>query len=97
MFVIYFTKLIIYFRKEGEECSTMYDKVPESLKTQLLVKAKVEDPEIQQQRAETVKTKTVAELSQVTSLTEFPVPDNIERLYSRQPGAVERKKRFREK
>merc|ERR1712226_41964 len=84
-------------RKEGEEGSTMYDKVPESLKTQLLVKAKVEDPEIQQQRAETVKTKTVAELSQVTSLPEFPVPDNIERLYSRQPGAVERKKRFREK
>ena len=75
----------------------MYDKVPESLKTQLLCKSKIEDPEIQQQRAEVVKSKTVAELSQVTSLTEFPVPDNIERLYTKQPGAVERKKRFREK
>merc|ERR1719210_2266961 len=84
-------------RKEGEDGGTMYDKVPESLKAQLLVKTKVEDPEIQQQRAEVVKSKTVAELSRVTSLTEFPVPDNIERLYSRQPGAVERKKRFREK
>merc|ERR1719362_1682864 len=30
----------------------MYDKVPDSFKTQLLVKAKVEDPEIQKQRAE---------------------------------------------
>merc|ERR1719328_32866 len=54
-------------RKQGEDGGTMYDKVPESLKAQLLVKTKVEDPEIQQQRAEVVKTKTVAELSQVTS------------------------------
>ena len=75
----------------------MYDKVPASLKSQLLVKATVEDPEIQIERAEIVKTKTVNELSQVTTLSEFPVPEAIEKLISRQPGAVERKKRFREK
>ena len=75
----------------------MYEKVPESLKCQLLVKATYEDPELQKERAETVKTKSVNELSQVTALSEFPVPEAIERLISRQPGAVERKKRFREK
>merc|ERR1719412_1983997 len=84
-------------RKEGEGgLKGMYDKVPETFKTQLLVKATVEDPEIQAQRAELIKEKSVNELSQVTSFSEFPVPDTIERLASRQ-GAVERKKRFREK
>ena len=75
----------------------MYDKVPESLKCQLLVKATVEDPEIQKERAETVKTKSVNELSQVTALSEFPVPEVVIKLISRESGAVERKKRFREK
>ena len=51
-------------RKEGESgMKGMYDKVPASLKSQLLVKATVEDPEIQIERAEIVKTKTVNELS----------------------------------
>ena len=92
-----YSKIIAYFRKEGEGgLKGMYDKVPETFKTQLLVKATVEDPEIQAQRAELIKEKSVNELSQVTSFSEFPVPDTIERLASRQ-GAVERKKRFREK
>ena len=92
-----YSKIIAYFRKEGEGgLKGMYDKVPEAFKTQLLVKATVEDPEIQAQRAELIKEKSVNELSQVTSFSEFPVPDTIERLASRQ-GAVERKKRFREK
>ena len=87
-----------HYRKEGEgDGKGMYDKVPESLKTQLLVKATVEDPEVQKERADLIKTKTVKELSQVTSFSDFPVPENIEKLVSRQPGAVERKKRFREK
>ena len=87
-----------HYRKEGGgDGKGMYDKVPESLKTQLLVKATVEDPEVQKERADLVKTKTVKELSQVTSFSDFPVPENIEKLVSRQPGAVERKKRFREK
>ena len=91
--------MVAYRKEEGAGgMKGMYDKVPDSFKTQLLVKAKVEDPEIQKQRAEVVKTKTVNELSQVTSFKEFPVPDNIENLVNpRQPGAVERKKRFREK
>ena len=87
-----------YYRKEGEDAGKgMYDKIPESLKSQLMVKSLVEDPEVQKERADVVKTKSVKELSQVTSFSDFPVPENIEKLVSRQPGAVERKKRFREK
>ena len=71
--------------------------MPESLKTQLLVKAAVEDPEVQKERAEILKSKTVNELSQISALSEFPLPEAIEELVYHRPGAVERKKRFREK
>ena len=43
-------------------------------------RARVETPEIQHERAETVKNKTVAELSQINSLSEFPLPKQIENL-----------------
>ena len=54
--------------------------VPESLKSQLLVKSKVEKPEVQKQRAELVSSKSVSELSQVTSLSDFPIPTTLERI-----------------
>ena len=57
-----------------------YDALPDSLKSEVLVRARVETPEIQAERAETVKTKTVAELSQINSLAEFPLPKPIENL-----------------
>lgn len=47
------------------------------------MKAKVEDPEIQRQRAALVSSKSVSELSQVTSLSDFPIPSTLERLISR--------------
>ena len=42
------------------------------------MKAECEDPEIQAARAEVVKSKSVHELSQVTSLADVPIPDVIE-------------------
>ena len=75
----------------------LYEKLPGHLKTELLVKAAVEDPELQKERAAIVKSKTVNELSQISALSEFPLPEAIEELVHHRPGAVERKKRFREK
>ena len=65
---------------------------PESLKKQLLVKAKMEDPEVQRQRQEIVNTRTVAELSEVHGLGDFPVPTTLERLVdkSKRKSRVER-------
>ena len=60
--------------------ASLYDALPDSLKSEVLVRARVETPEIQAERAETVKTKTVAELSQINSLAEFPLPKPIENL-----------------
>merc|ERR1712126_160185 len=62
------------------------EMVPDSLKAQLLVKSKVEKPEVQKQRAELVSSKSVSELSQVTSLSEFPIPTTLERIISRSKG-----------
>ena len=58
----------------------IYASLPRSLKSEVLVRARVETPEVQAERAETVKTKTVAELSQINSLSEFPLPKPIENL-----------------
>ena len=60
--------------------------LPESLKSQLLVKSKIEKPEVQKERAQLVSSKSVSELSQVTSLNEFPIPTTLERLISKSKG-----------
>ena len=54
--------------------------LPESMTKQLLVKAKMEDPEVQKQRQEIVNTKSVAELGEIHGLSDFPVPATLERL-----------------
>jgi len=61
----------------------MYATLPKSLKSELLVKSCVEDPEVQQERMALTQSKSVSELSQIKSLSEFPIPDNIEKLISR--------------
>ena len=48
------------------------------METKLLVKTETEDPEVQAARAEIVKSKSVNELSQITSLADIPIPDAIE-------------------
>ena len=65
---------------------------PESMKKQLLVKARMEDPEVQKQRQEIVNTRTVAELSEVHGFGDFPIPTTLERLVdkSKRQSRVER-------
>lgn len=74
-------------KKEG-----IYGTLPKALtEAQCRVRSRTEDPDMQKERAEVVKNKTVSELSQITSFSDFPVP------FARGPRPVERKKRFREK
>merc|ERR1712033_66130 len=61
----------------------MYATLPKSLKSGLLVKSCVEDPEIQQERMALTQSKSVSELSQIKSLSDIPIPENIEKLISR--------------
>ena len=62
------------------------EMMPDSLKSQLLVKSKVEKPEVQKERAELVSSKSVSELSQVTTLSDFPIPTTLERMMSKSKG-----------
>ena len=63
---------------------SVYGSLPRSVKEQqLLVKAKVEDPEKVRERQEIVRTKSPSQLSQITSLSDFPVPTPVENMLKR--------------
>ena len=62
--------------------------MPVSMKAEVLVRSRVEDPEKQMQRAELTKNKTVQELSQINSLAEFPIPKTIEALINKDMSKV---------
>ena len=77
----------------------MYNSLSRTMKSEMLVRSKIEDPEIQKQRAECVKAKSVGELSQINSIDDIPLPRTIENLVGRSTSSgrpVERKKKFRE-
>merc|ERR1712223_1501448 len=78
----------------------IFGTLPASLKeTKLLVKAQCEDPEVQAARAEIIKSKSVNELSQITSLSEVPIPEVIENMLKQKKSLApaERKKKFKDK
>ena len=58
----------------------IYDTLPRSLKSELAVKTKVQDPELVQERREVIASKSVNELSQVTSLSDVPIPTPIQKM-----------------
>ena len=58
-----------------------YDNLPEGLKTELLVKTKVEeDPEVLKERQEMTRSKTPSELAQIHGLSDFPLPQKLDTL-----------------
>jgi len=61
----------------------IYATLPKSLKSEILVKSVVEDHDTQLQNMALTQSKSVSELSQIKSLSEFPLPDNIEKLITR--------------
>ena len=58
----------------------IYATLPKSLKSEVLVRARVESPEVRQNRYELTQSKSVSELAQVRNLAEFPLPTPIENL-----------------
>ena len=61
----------------------LYDTLPRSMKAEVLVRVRDEDPEVQMQRQELTRSKSPVELSQISSLSEFPIPKNIENMMSK--------------
>ena len=73
-----------------------YSTLPSSLKTNLLVGAKIEDQEVVYERSETIKSKSVSELSEIRTMSDIPIPSTLTRLARRDYAPVERKKLFKQ-
>ena len=58
----------------------IYATLPRSLKSELAVTTKIQDPEVVQERREMVSKKSVNELSQVTQLSDLPIPTPIQKM-----------------
>jgi len=82
--------------EEGASLAQKFSTLPASMKTNLLVGAKVEDQELVQQRSETIKAKSVVELSEIHSVSDIPLPSTLTRLAKRDYAPVERKKLFKQ-
>ena len=74
------------YRQRSISAKNLNEMLPDSLKSQLLVKSKIEKPEVQRERAQLVSSKSVSELSQVTSISDIPIPTTLERMISKSKG-----------
>merc|ERR1719331_2573300 len=62
-------------KKEG-----IYDSIPASLKSELMVKTVEQNQELVAERQETIRTHTPAQLSEIHSLSDVPIPSFIQNL-----------------
>ena len=63
--------------------------IPTSMRSELLVTSKIEDPEIVARNKEIVKNKSVNELSQIRDISDFPVPDGIQNFFKNKQQRIE--------
>lgn len=62
---------------------SLYGSLPRSLKQDLLVKARMEEPDVLAERRAVVASKSVSELSQITSISDFPVPSTLSKAFNK--------------
>ena len=66
----------------------MYESLPASLKTECLVRTKIEvDENVLKQRQELTRSKSPTELSEIRGLSDFPVPTFVQDLSKKLPGS----------
>jgi hypothetical protein len=58
------------------------------MKSEVLVKAKIEDPDVLEGRRTLAQSKSVGELSRIHTLADFPIPSSIQRMVSRSKSEV---------
>ena len=75
-------------RQRSQSTKNIYEQLQNSLQgeAKVLLKAKVEDPDVLQARRTAAQSKSVTELSQISGFGDFPVPDPLKRLISRSKG-----------
>ena len=73
--------MIFIYRQKSLSTKSLTKLVPDSLHTQkLLVVSKFEDADTLQHRRQVVQSRSVSELSQISGLSDFPMPDKLEKL-----------------
>lgn len=72
-----------------------YNSLPRGLKTELLVKNVEQDSELVKERQETVKHKSISDLASINGLSDFPVPDVLEKIINPSKHRVKSKDRSR--
>ena len=83
-YIHFYVKLVLYeiqkyFSENQSGGYDIYASLPRSLKKEVLVRSKVEeDPEVLQARQAIVSSKSPAELSQIHSFSEVPIPKEFE-------------------
>ena len=64
----------------------MYGTMPKSLTQEVMVRTRIEDPEVLRERRNLTQSKSVSELSRISGLSDFPVPATLERLIGGRGG-----------
>ena len=64
----------------------MYGTMPKSLTQEVMVRTRIEDPEVLRERRNLTQSKSVSELSRIGGLSDFPVPATLERLIGGRGG-----------
>merc|ERR1711874_408859 len=64
----------------GQKKEGIYDSIPASLKSELIVKSVEQDQDLVAERQETIRTHTPAQLSEIHSLADVPIPSFIQNL-----------------
>ena len=65
------------------------------MKSEVLVRAREEEPDVQKLRQELTRSKSPTELSQINSLSDFPIPKHIEDLMAKKTGKFIKKNSFK--
>jgi hypothetical protein len=59
---------------------SLFASLPRSMKAEVLVRSRMEDPKVLKERQELAKGKSVSELSRVTGLSDVPIPTALENI-----------------
>lgn len=60
--------------------NNIYATLPSSLKTEVMVRSRIESPDVIEHRRQICQSKSVSELAQMQSMADFPIPTTIEKL-----------------
>ena len=73
----------------GQKKEGIYDSIPASLKSELIVKSVEQDQDLVAERQETIRTHTPAQLSEIHSLADVPIPSFIQNLTASKKNMAE--------